>query len=91
MEFIQRYYDAYYTHPEFRGYAGDVVPNSSEPRVGASVLTNEPTGHAAIIVAIYEGSLVLAESNYYGDERVSVGRKIQIDDPRIRGYFDFNK
>ena len=91
--FIQRYFKSYYTHPDFRGDARAIVPNATEPEVGAAVLTLERSGagHVAIVIAIDEetGELTLADSNYGQDELVHVGRKMPQDDSRIRGYFVF--
>lgn len=90
VEFIQRYLESYYTHPNFRGVARNIVPNSQEPKVGSAVLTRESKdGHAALIVAIEGDELVLAESNFTEPEMVSVGRRIKITDERIVGYFNF--
>lgn len=91
VAWIQQYLSVYYTHPAFRGHARDIVPNTSEPSLGAAVLTTEGEGHAALIIAIDEDELVLAESNYNGDERIDVGRRLQIDNPIIRGYFNFEQ
>lgn len=74
----------------FHGAAGRIKPNADEPEVGYAVLTTEgPVGHAAVIIGIEGTDLVLAESNYGTYERVTVGRRIEIDDATIRGFFDF--
>lgn len=33
VEWIQRYFKSYYTHPDFRGVAGQIRPNTSDPKV----------------------------------------------------------
>jgi hypothetical protein len=90
VEFIKEYLQTYTTNPNFRGHARDIIPNSDVPEVGAAVLTNEPTGHAALVIAIMGDELVLAESNYRLDERITLGRTLKVGDPRIRGYYTFN-
>ena len=89
VSWIQKYFDSYYKHPKFRGHAKDIEPNSQIPEVGSVVLTMEPIGHAALIIGIEDNQLIVAESNYGGDEMIDVGRKININDPRIRGYYKF--
>lgn len=72
------------TQKAFSGYAGRVKPNSQIPAVGSVVLTST---HAAVITAMTDTELVLIESNWHLDGRVTVGRKQSIDDSSIRGYF----
>lgn len=74
---------------EFRGNAKDIEPNSNTPGVGKVVLLSYPLGHAAVIVGATPESLVLAESNYHLDERVTVGREVSLNDKKIRGYYEF--
>lgn len=90
VSWIKALYDTYAHWPDFRGNADSVPTNSETPVVGAAVLTMEPTGHAAVVIGIEDGELVLAESNYNGDERITVGRRLAIGDPRIRGYYVFD-
>jgi len=90
VTWIQRYFNSYYTHPDFRGHAKDITPNSIEPRIGSAVITTEGEGHAALIIAIDEDNLILAESNYRGDEKVTKGRILTKDSHLIRGYFNFS-
>lgn len=90
LAFIQRLFESYYTHPEFRGMARNIEPNSIEPKVNNVVLTDESKkGHAALIIAIEGDELILAESNYAKDEIIHVGRRLNIQDEHIVGYFNF--
>ena len=92
VEFIQRLFNSFYTHPEFRGIAGNIQPNSENPKVGDAILLKEgPIGHVALIIEIEKDDIILTESNYskYNDEIVNVGRRIQKDNERIVGYFTF--
>jgi len=89
--FVQRHYDSYYDHPAFRGTAGNIVPNTSVPEVGSAVITNEgPLGHVALIKEIEGDNLILIESNFYGDERITSGRVLPVDSYKIKGYYNFN-
>ncbi|HEC66410.1 MAG TPA: hypothetical protein ENI23_14075 [bacterium] len=72
----------------FRGYAGDIIPNSNKPEIGSAVLL--AFGHTAVIIDIVGDELELAESNYSYDEIIKVGRKIKKTDEKIIGYFNFN-
>ncbi len=90
VEFIQRLYESYYSDPAFRGYAGDIVPNSKIPRVGDAVLTFYGKHHAVLIAAIEGDELVLLESNLHGDGIISYGRRISINSANIIGYFHFS-
>ena len=98
--FLHQLDDCQYVNCEtkpFRGVAGTIRPNTTEPGVGRAVLLREGAeGHAAVVVRIIpKGGLypvdriVLAESNYYGDGVVWVGRKLWVNDKRIRGYYQF--
>lgn len=90
VEFIQRLLSSYYTHPEFRGVAGTIKPNSFEPEVGSVVLTNEGLlGHAAFIVGVSTSTITVVESNYSIKNTVEVGRKIPVNSTKITGYFSF--
>lgn len=81
--FIQDYYEAY---DIFAGDAGTITPNSTIPEIGSAVLT---TGHTALIYKIEGELLFLIESNYHYDEKITIGRTLNINDPSIRGYFKF--
>lgn len=89
VEFIQRLYGSYYTDPSFRGFAGDIQPNIQTPAVREAVLINDGVPHAALIYAIEGKTITLVESNQNGDERVTYGRKIDIDSKNIRGFYAF--
>lgn len=90
VTFIQNLFKKYNT--EFRGRAVDIQPNEDSPAVGRVVLTNESyVGHVAAILAIEGDYLVLAESNYGMDEKVTVGRKLDRNSEVIRGYFSFEQ
>lgn len=92
VEFVQRYKQSYYTHPEFRGWASNIVPNSLTPKIGDAVLLYEgPHGHAALIADIVDGELILAESNYLKNDLgiIRIGRRVALTSGRIRGYFNF--
>ncbi|KKL61559.1 hypothetical protein LCGC14_2194110 [marine sediment metagenome] len=94
--FVQQFLDIFQdcklndcdSHP-FRGSAKYIVPNLEDPEIGTAVLFNTIYGHTAVVIGIYDNELELAESNYNLDERVSIGRRVPIDDPDIRGYFKF--
>lgn len=87
VAFIQSLFNNY---EEFAGRAADIEPNADQPEVGIVVLTNESNaGHAAYIYKIQGDVLILAESNYGFDEKITVGRQLKIDDPVIRGYYKF--
>lgn len=86
VAFIQKVFGY---HEDFRGYARDLEPNTTEPKEGTVVLHGE---HAAIIYDIEGDELLLLESNYEsGKEEIAMGRKMKVTDPRIRGYFDHGK
>ena len=78
---------------ELYGWAGtflDRAPEagytiSTEPIVGAMVITNESRGHAAVVEDIDENTIDISEQNYAGPYIIS-GRKLDISDPRILGY-----
>lgn len=72
------------TSKAFGGFAGRIKPNSQTPAVGTVVLTHN---HAAIVQGIVGGELVLIESNWHLDQRITTGRHLAITDPTIRGYF----
>lgn len=69
----------------FGGYAGRIKPNSQIPEIGSVVLTRT---HAAVIIDMTEDEIILAESNYHWDHKITSGRRMKIDDPQIRGYFN---
>lgn len=73
---------------KFRGYAGDIEPNSDMPHVGSAVLMDYKMAHAAVIVGIGSEEMSIVESNFGLDGKVST-RRIRKDDPHIRGYYDF--
>lgn len=76
---------------DFQGNAIDIKPNSNEPKIGNVVLLNDSKkGHAAIIADIIDENLILLESNYHGDEKIEYGRIIEMNNIKIRGYYDFN-
>lgn len=90
--YIQRLFNSYYTHPGFRGYAGRIKPNATEPDVGMVVLTHEgKTNHVALIIEKTDTDITVCDSNFskHGDEIVRCGRKVKLDDKRITGYFNF--
>lgn len=90
--FIQRLFNSYYTTPAFRGYAGRIKPNATEPEVGGVVLTHEgKTSHVALIIEKTDTDIAVCDSNFskHGDERVRCGRRMKLDDKRITGYFNF--
>lgn len=93
VEFIQIEYKSYYTHPGFRGHASNIKPNSNIPEVGGAILTTEwsGVGHTSIAAEIDGDELILVESNYHLNKKIKVGRRINIRDPRIRGYFNFGE
>jgi hypothetical protein len=67
--------------------------NSNTPSVGSVVILDESypgtnTGHVAMVNAIANGKLRLTESNYVGKEIVSNDREIDINYPKIKGYFN---
>jgi hypothetical protein len=89
VEFIQSLFKK---TEKFKDRAIDIVPNTDKPAVGIVVLTTESDkGHAAYIYKMTDTELFLAESNYGMDEKITVGRRLLINSPVIRGYFDFNK
>ena len=77
-------------HPDFRGNADQIQPNSAYGQVGFAVLTTENLPHVAIIKDETETEWILAEANYEGDGTVQHGRRLAKDSPKIRGYFNFN-
>lgn len=90
VAWIQNYFGTYYTNPTFRGHARYIKPNATTPTIGAAVLTHEGEYHTALVIAVDGNEIVLAESNYKGDERITVGRRLNINSPKIRGYFNFS-
>jgi len=44
-----------------KGYAGNIAPNSQEPRIGSGVLEK---GHVSVLVALEGNLLVVHEANY---------------------------
>ena len=74
------------SHP-FKGYAGNIKPNSTEPEIGNAVIFKG--GHTAVIIKIYNDELELVESNYNFDELITVGRMINTNDTNITGYYKF--
>lgn len=93
VAFIQKVLGTWETYPEFRGAAGTIEPTSTTTvNVGDAVLTDEgPHGHVALVMEIDGDELILIESNFskHNDEIVRVGRRLNKDDERIRGYFNF--
>lgn len=89
VEFIQILYASYFTDPDFRGWAGDIVPNSQVPKVGDAVLESGKIGHAAIVTELGDGFVVLIESNRKMNGVIEYGRRLAIDSPSIRGYYHF--
>lgn len=90
--FIQTLFGSYYTHPEFRGFAGNIKPNAAAPEVGSVILTREGyTAHAALIIEKTDTDIAVCDSNYSNpqDGRVRCGRRVKLDDKRIIGYFNF--
>jgi hypothetical protein len=76
---------------EFSGYPNRIQPNTTEAKIGYAVLTNEGNvGHIALIKDIQENELTFLESNYYGNGIITNYRKIDINDPIIRGFYKFN-
>ncbi len=71
----------------FRGYAGDIEPNASYPKIGSAILFEG--GHTAVIIDVVDETLELAESNYGFDEIITVGRIVTTTDSNIKGYFYF--
>ena len=91
IEFIQRHFDSYYTFPDFRGNAIDIMPNTEDPQIGDIVLTSESEyGHGALIIDETEEFWILADSNYKGDEIIHIGREFPKKHFQIRGYFTFS-
>lgn len=67
------------------GYGGDKLPLTDTPEVGAIVVFY---GHVAVVIEITgDGYLVLAESNYHWNKRITIGRKVAVSSPAIRGYY----
>lgn len=78
-------------YKNIKGIAGKIKPNTQEAYPGHAIITTEGRyGHIALVIDIIGDKLILAESNYRGDEIVQTGRKMNINDERIIGYFDFN-
>lgn len=74
------------------GRADEIIPNSDNPKAGGTVLTEEgASGHIAYIYEIKEGKIILLESNYYNDGKITFGRELEIDSQKIRGYYNFNQ
>ena len=71
---------------EVWGYPNKIEPNSDIPWPGFNVLLKEGTyGHIAQILHIEGSNLLITEANWIPCE-VST-RSLDINDPRIRGFF----
>lgn len=70
------------------GYGGAYLSaNDPEPHIGDAVLFN---GHLALIIGMQaDGGLILIESNYHWNHRVTMGRIVYVGDSSIRGYHKF--
>lgn len=68
------------------GNAWDIKPNLKIPKVGAWILTFEGFGHAAYIINFSDSHITFEEYNFIAGQK-SV-RSMDINDPRIKGYFD---
>ena len=67
------------------GNAKDIVPNSTEPKVGSLVLTREgPYGHAGVVINYTATTVTFEEANYFACQK-SV-RTLDRADIKIRGY-----
>lgn len=75
----------------FVGNAGSFERNATEPSIGSVVLINSSVAHIAVVIDIEDDEIILAESNWSLDEIIGVGRRMKIDDPRIRGYIEFDQ
>ncbi len=72
------------------GSASEIVPNSDSPGVGKVVIMGDSEkGHVALIYRMEGDEMILAESNYRWDEKITVGRRLSVKSPKIRGYFSF--
>ena len=67
------------------GNAGKIVPNSTEPKIGSLILTNEGSnGHVGVVIGYTGETVTFEEANYFSCQR-SV-RTLPRDYTRIRGY-----
>lgn len=66
------------------GYGGRNLKLSDTPQIGA-VLVEQ--GHVSVIIGIDGNDLILIESNFDRNERITVGRRIEIGNPLIRGFY----
>jgi hypothetical protein len=87
VEWLKKYFHTASTAPEFKGHASKIKPNTKTPEAGDIVLTKEGEGHVALVIGIENNNLILAESNFKGDERITLGRELSTTSPKIRGYF----
>lgn len=71
----------------FRGYAGDIQPNTADPEIGNAIIFNG--GHTAVIISLYGNKIELVESNYNFDELITVSRIVNTNDTNITGYYTF--
>ena len=84
---LKKYLNTKETAPTFRGTAGDIQPTSQTPEVGSIVLLREGAeGHSALVIAMDDTDIYIADSNYNGDGIIHKGRKIEKGSARIRGY-----
>lgn len=86
VAFIQKFLELDFYKTQFKGYAGYIEPNSTQPQIGSAVLFDN---HVALIIDIIEDELMLIESNYNFQEKIKTGRMVNIDSGSIRGYFVF--
>lgn len=71
---------------QISGIAKYIPTNSDEPRIGAVIKTSESDdGHVGVVLSFTESRIVVAESNYKGDERFGI-REISRQNPQIEGY-----
>jgi hypothetical protein len=70
------------------GYGGkNLSANDPQPHIGDVVLFY---GHVAVIIGMQaDGGLILIESNYHLNHKVTMGRIVYIGDSSIRGYHKF--
>lgn len=83
-------YIRYATGKNFSGNAWEIIPNWDTPDIGIVVITTEGPGHVALITEIQGEELILSESNYYNDEQVTHGRKLNMNSNVIRGYYNLD-
>lgn len=68
------------------GYARNTKTNSTEPEIGAVVVTKESSvGHVAIVIGQTDTQIQVVESNYSWNQRIST-RWIDKDYSLIKGY-----